>query len=102
MTLNNGKKDPNWCSCYAKVYLTKVVVDGQAQWYVSQFGIVHNHEQMEDDQVQVLLAHRKIQEADQDRILLVSKAGFPVNRIVKVLEVEKGVQPGQLLFIEKG
>ncbi|KAF2284797.1 hypothetical protein GH714_030577 [Hevea brasiliensis] len=43
----------------------------------------------------------KIQEADQERILLLPKAGFPVNRIVKVLELEKGVQPGQLPFIEK-
>ncbi|KAK4846609.1 hypothetical protein QYF36_019816 [Acer negundo] len=62
---------------------------------------VHNHELLEDDQVRLLPAYRKIQEADQERILLLSKVGFPVNRIVKVLELEKGVQPGQLPFIEK-
>ncbi|KAF2292441.1 hypothetical protein GH714_022816 [Hevea brasiliensis] len=65
------------------------------------FSNVHNHELLEDDQVRLLPAYRKIQEADQERILLLSKAGFPVNRIVKVLELEKGVQPGQLPFIEK-
>ncbi|KAI4308515.1 hypothetical protein L6164_031578 [Bauhinia variegata] len=89
------------CGCDAKLYLTKEIVDGGIQWYVSQFSNVHNHELLEDDQVRLLPAYRKIQEADQERILLLSKAGFPVNRIVKVLELEKGVQPGQLPFIEK-
>ncbi|XP_057985163.1 putative protein FAR1-RELATED SEQUENCE 10 [Hevea brasiliensis] len=89
------------CGCDAKLYLTKEIVDGDTQWYVSQFSNVHNHELLEDDQVRLLPAYRKIQEADQERILLLSKAGFPVNRIVKVLELEKGVQPGQLPFIEK-
>ncbi|GMH12565.1 hypothetical protein Nepgr_014406 [Nepenthes gracilis] len=89
------------CGCDAKLYLTKEVVDGVIQWYVSQFSNIHNHELLEDEQVRLLPAYRKIQEADQERILLLSKAGFPVNRIVKVLELEKGVQPGQLPFIEK-
>lgn len=89
------------CGCDAKLYLTKEIVDGITQWYVSQFSNVHNHELLEDDQVRLLPAYRKIQEADQERILLLSKAGFPVNRIVRVLETEKGVQPGQLPFIEK-
>ncbi|KAG6572224.1 putative protein FAR1-RELATED SEQUENCE 10, partial [Cucurbita argyrosperma subsp. sororia] len=89
------------CGCDAKLYLTKEIVDGVSQWYVSQFSNVHNHELLEDDQVRLLPAYRKIQEADQERILLLSKAGFPVNRILKVLELEKGVQPGQLPFIEK-
>ncbi|RVW37590.1 putative protein FAR1-related sequence 10 [Vitis vinifera] len=89
------------CGCDAKLYLTKEIVDGVTQWYVSQFSNVHNHELLEDDQVRLLPAYRKIQEADQERILLLSKAGFPVNRIVRVLETEKGVQPGQLPFIEK-
>lgn len=89
------------CGCDAKLYLTKEVVDGVTQWYVSQFSNIHNHELLEDDQVRLLPAYRKIPEADQERILLLSKAGFPVNRIVKVLEMEKGVQPGQLPFIEK-
>ncbi|ESQ32306.1 hypothetical protein EUTSA_v10003748mg [Eutrema salsugineum] len=89
------------CGCDAKLYLTKEIVEGVTQWYVSQFSNVHNHELLEDDQVRLLPAYRKIQQADQERILLLSKAGFPVNRIVKLLELEKGVQAGQLPFIEK-
>ncbi|XP_047311406.1 putative protein FAR1-RELATED SEQUENCE 10 [Impatiens glandulifera] len=89
------------CGCDSKLYLSKEIIDGVPQWYVSQFSNIHNHELLEDDQVRLLPAYRKIHEADQQRILLLSKAGFPVNRIVKVLETEKGVQSGQLPFIEK-
>ncbi|XP_056693345.1 putative protein FAR1-RELATED SEQUENCE 10 isoform X2 [Spinacia oleracea] len=89
------------CGCDAKLYLTKEIVNGVTQWYVSQFSNVHNHELLEDDQVRLLPAYRKIQEADQERIVLLSRAGFPVNRIINILELEKGVQPGQLPFIEK-
>ncbi|XP_076886313.1 putative protein FAR1-RELATED SEQUENCE 10 isoform X1 [Bidens hawaiensis] len=89
------------CGCDAKLYLTKEIVNNVTQWYVSQFSNIHYHELLEDDQVRLLPAYRKIQEPDQERILLLTKAGFPVNRILKVLELEKGVQPGQLPFIQK-
>ncbi|CAA0837002.1 Putative protein FAR1-RELATED SEQUENCE 10 [Striga hermonthica] len=68
---------------------------------IGSFSNVRSHELLEDEQVRLLLAYRKIEGADQERILLLSRAGFPVNRIVKVIELEKGVQPGQLPFIEK-
>ncbi|PSS04656.1 Protein FAR1-RELATED SEQUENCE 10 [Actinidia chinensis var. chinensis] len=89
------------CGCDAKMYLSKEVVDGVSQWFVVQFSNVHNHELLEDDQVCLLPAYRKIHEADQERILLLSKAGFPIHRIVKVLELEKGIQGGQLPFLER-
>ncbi|XP_059624816.1 putative protein FAR1-RELATED SEQUENCE 10 isoform X2 [Cornus florida] len=89
------------CGCDAKMYLSKEVVDGVSQWFVVQFSNVHNHELLEDDQVRLLPAYRKIHEADQERILLLSKAGFPVHRIVKMLELEKGIQGGQLPFLER-
>ncbi|KAG5252417.1 protein FAR1-RELATED SEQUENCE [Salix suchowensis] len=89
------------CGCDAKMYLSKEVVEGVSQWFVVQFSNVHNHELLEDDQVRLLPAYRKIQEADQERILLLSKAGFPIHRIVKVLELEKGIQGGQLPFLER-
>ncbi|XP_074285110.1 putative protein FAR1-RELATED SEQUENCE 10 [Silene latifolia] len=89
------------CGCDAKLYLIKEIVNGLPQWYISQFSNVHNHELLEDDRVRLLPAYRKMQEADQERILLLSRAGFPVNKIIKVLELEKGVQSGKLPFIEK-
>ncbi|PNX74580.1 protein FAR1-related sequence 10-like [Trifolium pratense] len=89
------------CGCDAKMYLSKEVVDGVSQWFVVQFSNIHNHELLEDDQVRLLPAYRKIHEADQERILLLSKAGFPIHRIVKMLEVEKGIQGGHLPFLER-
>ncbi|KAF5728838.1 Far1-related sequence 10 isoform 1 [Tripterygium wilfordii] len=89
------------CGCDAKMYLSKEVVDGDSQWVVVQFSNVHNHEILEDDQVRLLPAYRKIQEADQEKIILLSKAGFPIHRIVKLLELEKGIQGGQLPFLER-
>ncbi|XP_050212090.1 putative protein FAR1-RELATED SEQUENCE 10 isoform X2 [Mercurialis annua] len=89
------------CGCDAKMYLSKEVVDGVFQWFVVQYSNVHNHELLEDDQVRLLPAYRKIQEADQQRILLLAKAGFPIHRIVKVLELEKGIRGGQLPFLER-
>ncbi|KAL3850955.1 hypothetical protein ACJIZ3_012837 [Penstemon smallii] len=89
------------CGCDAKMYLSKEVVDGVSQWFVVQFSNVHNHELLEDDQVRLLPAYRKIREADQERILLLSKAGFPIHRIVKVLELERGIQGEQLSFLER-
>ncbi|KAG6594705.1 putative protein FAR1-RELATED SEQUENCE 10, partial [Cucurbita argyrosperma subsp. sororia] len=89
------------CGCDAKMYLSKEVCEGIAQWFVVQFSNVHNHELLEDDQVRLLPAYRKIHEADQERILLLSKAGFPIHRIVKVLELEKGIHGGQLPFLER-
>ncbi|KAL0542968.1 hypothetical protein IC582_018052 [Cucumis melo] len=89
------------CGCDAKMYLSKEVSEGVAQWFVVQFSNVHNHELLEDDQVRLLPAYRKIHEADQERILLLSKAGFPIHRIVKVLELEKGIHGGQLPFLER-
>ena len=89
------------CGCDAKMYLSKEVVDGVSQWFVVQFSNVHNHELLEDDQVRLLPAYRKIREADQERILVLSKAGIPIHRIVKVLELEKGIHGGQLPFLER-
>lgn len=89
------------CGCDAKMYLSKEVSEGVAQWFVVQFSNVHNHELLEDDQVRLLPAYRKIHEVDQERILLLSKAGFPIHRIVKVLELEKGIHGGQLPFLER-
>ncbi|XP_018433527.1 putative protein FAR1-RELATED SEQUENCE 10 [Raphanus sativus] len=91
------------CGCDAKLYLSKEIVaaNGATQWYVSQFSNVHNHVLLEDEHVRLLPAYRKIQQCDQERILLLSKAGFPVNRIVKLLELERGGGGVELPFIEK-
>lgn len=89
------------CGCDGKMFLSKEVVDGVLKWLVVQFSNVHNHELLEDDQVRLLPAYRKINETTQERILLLTKAGFPINKIYKVLETEIGNQGGKLSFVEK-
>ncbi|KAJ8437592.1 hypothetical protein Cgig2_005343 [Carnegiea gigantea] len=89
------------CGCDAKMYLSKETVDGVSQWVVVRFSNVHNHELLEDEQVHLLPTYRKIQEADQERILVLSKAGLPIHRIVKILGLEKGIHGGQLPFLER-
>ncbi|KAM7270223.1 hypothetical protein ACFE04_029437 [Oxalis oulophora] len=89
------------CRCDARMYMSKEPLpDGGSHcWMVVQFSNVHNHELLDNEQVRFLPAYRTINQADQDRILLLSKAGFPTHRIVKVLEEEKGSQGGHLSFM---
>ncbi|KAJ7946430.1 Protein FAR1-RELATED SEQUENCE 11 [Quillaja saponaria] len=81
------------CDCDAKMYVAKEVVDGVSLWIVWQFSNIHNHELLEDDQLHLL-------PTDQERILLLSTAGFSISRIVKMLEQDNGSQGGQLPFLE--
>jgi hypothetical protein len=61
----------------------------------------HNHELLDDKEVQFLPAYRNIPIVDQDRILLLSKVGCSVNLIIRVLKLEKEVDAGNLPFLEK-
>ncbi|KAI3969493.1 hypothetical protein MKX01_020054 [Papaver californicum] len=76
------------CGCESKI------------WSVKQFVNEHNHELLEDGQVRLLPAYRKIPDADRERLLLLHKAGCSVRHIMKVLQVEKGEEE-QLPFIER-
>ncbi|WJX20260.1 hypothetical protein P8452_09834 [Trifolium repens] len=62
---------------------------------------VYNHELSDDEEVQFLPAYRNISMSDQSRILLFSKAGCSVSLIIRVVELEKGVDAGNLPFLEK-
>jgi hypothetical protein len=61
----------------------------------------YNHELSDDEEVQFLPAYRNISMSDQSRILLFSKAGCSVSLIIRVVELEKGVDAGNLPFLEK-
>ncbi|KAI3848734.1 hypothetical protein MKW98_012445 [Papaver atlanticum] len=88
------------CGCESKMYILKKIIGGVPRWSVKQFVNEHNHELLEDDQVRLLPAYRKIPDADRERILLLHKAGCSVRHIMKVLQVEKGEEE-QLPFIER-
>ncbi|XP_059628720.1 putative protein FAR1-RELATED SEQUENCE 10 [Cornus florida] len=81
--------------------VAKDVTDGIPKWRITKFTNVHNHEVLKEDEARFLPAYRSIQIDDKKRILLLFRAGCAVNLIMRVLELEKGVEPGQLPFLEK-
>ncbi|KAF1887801.1 hypothetical protein Lal_00023809 [Lupinus albus] len=52
-------------------------------------------------EVRFLPANRDIPINDQNQILLLTKAGATVNLMMRVLELEKGIDPGHLPYLEK-
>ncbi|KAK6918735.1 hypothetical protein RJ641_017157 [Dillenia turbinata] len=65
--LTGQERRPMWSiPGIGNLFVEGEIVDGVIQCYVSQFDNVHNHELLEDDQVHLLPAYCKIQEADQE------------------------------------
>lgn len=89
------------CKCEAQMVIKKSISAGVARWVVVNFSNVHNHDLMDGSEVRYSLPHRNISASDQDRILALSKSGCTQNLILRTLEMEKGVSPGQLVFGER-
>ncbi|KAL5724804.1 hypothetical protein ACHQM5_008021 [Ranunculus cassubicifolius] len=96
-----GRKKSCACGCEARMYILKKVIGGSVRWIVRQFHNNHNHELLEDDQVRYLPAYRKIPHSDRERILSMYKTGCSVRHIMKVLQLDKGGNPGNLPFIDR-
>lgn len=96
-----GRKKSCACGCEARMYILKKVIGGSIRWIVRQFHNNHNHELLEDDQVRHLPAYRKIPHVDRERILSMYKSGCSVRHIMKVLQLDKGGNPGNLPFIDR-
>ncbi|CAN6248764.1 unnamed protein product [Urochloa humidicola] len=71
------------------------------EWRVTGFSDHHNHALLGQDKVRLLPAYRVISGADRDRILMFARAGISVQQMVRVMELEKSVEPGNLPFTEK-
>ncbi|XP_070007176.1 protein FAR1-RELATED SEQUENCE 11-like [Nicotiana sylvestris] len=89
------------CNCNAKMCVAKEIINGVTCWIVVYFDNVHNHELLNHKEVKFLPAYRNIDIIDQKRILLLAKAGCSMSLIRRVLELEKGVDVGQLFFTKK-
>lgn len=75
--------------------------DIEEKWIVTGFNNSHNHELLDDKEVQYLPAYHDIPADDHNRILLLSKVCCLVSLIIKVLELEKGIDADHLPFLEK-
>ncbi|XP_022861662.1 protein FAR1-RELATED SEQUENCE 11 [Olea europaea var. sylvestris] len=89
------------CGCQAYMRITKSTELGVPEWRVTGFANHHNHELLEPNQVRFLPAYRTITESDKNRILLFAKTGISVQQMMRLLELEKCVEPGYLPFTEK-
>ena len=95
------KRKSSRCSCGAKLLVNITTINSEKKLVVKYFNNNHNHELLDDKEVKFLPAYRSIPAIDQDRILLLSKAGCSVSLIIRVLELEKNVDAGNLPFLDK-
>ncbi|XP_023530341.1 protein FAR1-RELATED SEQUENCE 11-like [Cucurbita pepo subsp. pepo] len=89
------------CGCQAYMRISKTMELGPAEWRVTGFANHHNHELLEPNQVRFLPAYRTISEMDKARILMYAKSGISVQQMMRLMELEKGLEPGYLPFTEK-
>ncbi|XP_020219746.1 protein FAR1-RELATED SEQUENCE 11 [Cajanus cajan] len=95
------KRKSSRCNCGAKMLINKKTIDFEEKWVVKYFYNYHNHDLLDDKEIQFLPAYRNIPIVDKNRILLLSKVGCSVSLIIRVLELEKRIDPGNLPFLEK-
>ncbi|CAA0824777.1 Protein FAR1-RELATED SEQUENCE 11, partial [Striga hermonthica] len=89
------------CGCQAYMRISKSAEMGVPEWRITGFANHHNHELLEMHQVRFLPAYRTISESDKNRILMFAKTGISVQQMMRLLELEKCVEPGYLPFTEK-
>lgn len=89
------------CGCQAYLRIGKNTSMGVPEWRVTGFVNNHNHELLEPNQVRFLPAYRTISDCDKNRILMFAKTGISVQQMMRLLELEKSVEPGFLPFTEK-
>jgi hypothetical protein len=89
------------CGCQAYMRISKTTEFGPPEWRVTGFANHHNHELLEPNQVRFLPAYRTISDLDKNRILMFAKTGISVHQMMRLMELEKCVEPGYLPFTEK-
>ncbi|KAG0457800.1 hypothetical protein HPP92_022957 [Vanilla planifolia] len=94
-------KKSSRCKCDAQMIIKKNVSKGVSRWVVVHFSNMHNHELLDSEEVRHLPAYRNISSVDRENILTLAKRGLTVNNIMRALESEKGLKPGQLTFTER-
>ncbi|KAF8703201.1 hypothetical protein HU200_031989 [Digitaria exilis] len=79
----------------------RIVKGAPPEWLVTGFSNHHNHALLGQEKVRLLPAYRVISGADKDRILVFAKSGISVQQMMRIMELEKCVEPGKLPFTEK-
>ncbi|XP_043720585.1 protein FAR1-RELATED SEQUENCE 11-like isoform X1 [Telopea speciosissima] len=89
------------CGCQAYLRISKTMDLGAPEWRVTGFANHHNHELLEPNQVRFLPAYRTISDDDKNRLYMFAQTGISVQQMMRLMELEKCVEPGYLPFTEK-
>ncbi|XP_072959900.1 protein FAR1-RELATED SEQUENCE 11-like isoform X1 [Typha angustifolia] len=88
------------CGCQAYMRIVRMTDFDVTEWRVSGFSNVHNHELLKSNQIHSLPAYCTLSAEDKSRICMFAKAGMSVRQMLRLMELEKGVKVGSLLFTE--
>ncbi|XP_042438480.1 protein FAR1-RELATED SEQUENCE 11-like isoform X2 [Zingiber officinale] len=100
-TKSQRNRKSSRCGCQAYMRISRNIDMGVSEWRVTGFANHHNHELLEPNQVRFLPAYRTISDADKLRIQMFAKSGISVQQMMRLMELEKHVEPGYLPFTEK-
>lgn len=100
-TKSQRNRKSSRCGCQAYMRISRCTEMGLSEWRVTGFAIHHNHELLKPSQVRFLPAYRIISDVDKNRILMFAKTGISVQQMMRLMELEKCVEPGYLPFTEK-
>ncbi|KAJ1271140.1 hypothetical protein BS78_06G106100 [Paspalum vaginatum] len=89
------------CQAYMRIGRDAAAAGPLAEWRVTGFSNHHNHALLGQDKVRLLPAYRVISGPDRDRILMFAKSGISVPQMMRIMELEKCIEPGNLPFTEK-
>ncbi|OEL17418.1 Protein FAR1-RELATED SEQUENCE 11 [Dichanthelium oligosanthes] len=89
------------CQAFMRIGRGAAAAGAPTEWRVTGFSDHHNHALLGQDKVHLLPAYRVISGADKDRILMFAKSGISVQQMMRIMELEKCVEPGNLPFTEK-
>ncbi|KAK4357204.1 hypothetical protein RND71_022814 [Anisodus tanguticus] len=88
------------CGCQAFMRIVKRADFNVAEWRITGFSSVHNHELLKSTEVQLIPAYCTMSPDDKSRICMFAKAGISVRQMLRLMELEKGVKLGCLPFTE--
>ena len=88
------------CGCMAltRITLKRCFDIFSEEWHVTKLAKVHNHDMLSNEELRFLPANRFITPEDKTKILMYKEEGLSVRQTIRVMELEKKIQHGELTF----
>ncbi|KAL4181394.1 hypothetical protein AMTRI_Chr12g270970 [Amborella trichopoda] len=99
---NKGERDRSSrrCNC-VHMSIAKVMDSDISYWHVVTFDNLHNHDLLEPQEVRFLPIYCSILESYKHCILQFAKDSTCVRDMMRLYEIDRGLKPGELPFIDK-